>query len=119
MLEEIIKSQCGAVRIHSSGDFYSRQYLSKWLTIADALPHVHFYAYTKSVDMLKQYDNVLPDNMTIIYSFGGTQDHLINTEVDRHARVFEKGTMPMDYAYANNNDHIALANNHKIGLINH
>lgn len=36
------------VRIHESGDFYSQEYADKWSEIAEALPHVRFYCYTKS-----------------------------------------------------------------------
>jgi hypothetical protein len=36
------------VRIHVSGDFYSAAYVQKWIEIAQACPHVVFYAYTRS-----------------------------------------------------------------------
>lgn len=35
------------VRLHESGDFYAQQYISAWHTIATALPHFTFYAFTK------------------------------------------------------------------------
>ena len=35
------------VRIHESGDFHSQQYILAWHTIATALPHFTFYAFTK------------------------------------------------------------------------
>lgn len=41
------------VRIHESGEFYSQGYLDKWTTIAEALPEVTFYTYTKR---LKDWD---------------------------------------------------------------
>jgi Gene product 88 len=37
-----------AVRIHSSGDFYSEQYIAFWRRIIEALPDVSFWAYTRS-----------------------------------------------------------------------
>lgn len=74
-----------AVRIHDAGDFYSLDYLNAWVLIAQATPDVLFYAYTKEVAMVKEV--VLPSNFAILFSKGGTQDHLIN-ENDRHAEVF-------------------------------
>ena len=35
------------VRIHESGDFYSQEYLDKWVEIARKNPSIVFYAYTK------------------------------------------------------------------------
>lgn len=41
------KKEVKAVRIHESGDFYSQEYLDKWVKIAKQLPDVKFYAFTK------------------------------------------------------------------------
>lgn len=75
-----------SVRIHDSGDFFSEQYFLLWLDIAKENPHVFFYAYTKEVAMVKKHE--LPENFVIIFSMGGTQDHLVDKEKDRHADVF-------------------------------
>ena len=45
------------VRIHDAGDFYSPAYLDKWVDIATALPHIRFYAYTKSHDFFGLFLN--------------------------------------------------------------
>jgi hypothetical protein len=37
-----------AVRIHESGDFYSQEYLDKWVRVAKAMPKLIFFAFTKS-----------------------------------------------------------------------
>lgn len=74
------------VRIHDSGDFFSSDYFELWLQITVENPQVFFYAYTKEVEMVKRYE--LPNNFVIIYSMGGTQDHLVDKENDRHADVF-------------------------------
>jgi hypothetical protein len=42
-----IKKPFTAFRIHASSEFYSQIYIDKWLTIAQALPHIRFYAFTK------------------------------------------------------------------------
>jgi hypothetical protein len=75
-----------SVRVHDSGDFFTEQYFLLWLDIAKENPHVFFYAYTKEVAMVKKHE--LPDNFVIIFSMGGTQDHLVDKEKDRHADVF-------------------------------
>ena len=79
-----------AVRMHDAGDFFSRQYLDDWMTIAEWVPDVLFYAYTKEVSMTKARlaERGLPDNVRILFSTGGLEDHLIDPDVDRHADVF-------------------------------
>jgi len=77
------------IRIHDSGDFFSDDYLRVWLRICHARPGVNFYAYTKEVDRFRRL--VEPDpqpNFLWVYSYGGTQDHLLDPRVDRVADVF-------------------------------
>ena len=119
MLTEIDKKKTKAVRIHSSGDFYNKSYLNKWIKIAENRPEITFYAYTKSLHLFKEHGkNIkLPKNLVIIYSFGGKLDHLIK-KTDRYAIVYT-GELPKGYSYANDNDHVALAKNKKIALLKH
>lgn len=63
MVSEIRKSKVKVFRIHESGDFYSDSYVMKWHSIAQQLPDVHFYGYSKKfnlymVDILNRLDNV-------------------------------------------------------------
>ena len=81
-----IREGGAAVRIHDSGDFFSREYLLGWIGLAQMFPDILFYAYTKEVALLRTVD--LPDNFLVIFSMGGKQDHLIDPDVDRHADVF-------------------------------
>jgi hypothetical protein len=69
MISEIIKSKAvkkyGMFRIHESGDFYSQEYLNKWIAICKKLPNVTFLAFTKSF----QLDfSECPKNMQIVWS---------------------------------------------------
>lgn len=51
------------VRIHESGDFYSREYAEKWIAIARELPSVTFLAYSKSIPF---FDGLtLPENFIL------------------------------------------------------
>jgi len=46
--DELRSTPIETVRIHESGDFYSQEYVNKWIQIAYDNPAVIFYAYTKS-----------------------------------------------------------------------
>lgn len=119
MQKEILAKKAQVVRIHDSGDFYSREYLMKWFWIMESLPAVKFYAYSKSLPLFK--GEKLPANFTLIKSEGGKRDDLIDPSVDRHARIFktEAELIAEGYANASENDLIAIGNNPKIGLIAH
>ena len=69
MSDEINKKRPDYVRVHDSGDYYSKQYLYKWLAIALNFPNVKFYSYTNCVKMFKS--TKLPDNYDIIFSDSG------------------------------------------------
>lgn len=109
------------IRIHDAGDFYSCAYLIKWIEVAAANPNIKFYAYTKSVSLLKSQAN-LPENFKVIYSYGGLEDAMIDPETDRHARIFasKEELLAAGYVNAMDNDTVACDNpNHRIGLVAH
>lgn len=116
---EIKKSKADLIRIHDSGDFYSAEYLSKWIKVAELNPTVQFYAYTKMVEMVK--GSILPKNLIIIFSLGGKQDHLIDRQKDRHSRVFEslEQLQSAGYIDTSHDDTNALKDNPKVGLVYH
>lgn len=118
-IAELTKLKPDLVRIHDAGDFYSREYLAKWIAIAIAMPDVKFYAYTKMVQLVK--NTVLPDNLMIIFSQGGKQDLLINPNTDRHSRVFEtvKELKAAGYVNASDDDMLASTINKRVGLVYH
>ena len=119
---EIKKKKADAIRIHDSGDFYSKEYLEKWVTIANDNPKVKFYAYTKSIPLF--IGKELPSNMDIIFSTGSKKDELINFETHRHAKIFnsEEELQEAGYINASKIDFYATkfySSNKKIGLIYH
>lgn len=107
------------LRIHDSGDYYSKKYLEKWLSIIRMFPEITFYSYTKIIPLFKK--KVLPTNFMVIYSLGGKYDHLINTNNERHAKIFldKKSLEKEKYIDASSNDLNALTDNLKVGLIYH
>lgn len=78
--ESIIKNiskNINKVRIHSSGDFFSGQYLRAWLTVARSMPRLKFYCYSKSLDLFG-INVSIPDNFFLTASMGGKRDDLIH-----------------------------------------
>ena len=86
MNAEIRKKKPDYVRVHDSGDYYSRAYLKKWIDIANSNPNVRFYSYTNMVDMILKTS--LPSNYDIIFSDSGKQKHLIDERKHRHTKIF-------------------------------
>ena len=122
MNEEIAKKKPDYVRVHDSGDYYSRAYLDKWLDVAEQNPNVRFYSYTNSVDMLK--NAALPVNYDIIFSDSGKQKHLIDERNDRHTRIFHSHDELIAAGYVDSSKYDLMAtkwynSNNKIGLIFH
>jgi len=111
------------VRIHDAGDFYSIEYYNRWKSIMSHFENndrVSFYAYTKQVAMFQS--EILPSNFTLIFSFGGKQDHLIDTSKHRHARVFEsiEALQAAGYVDGTEDDMVAAVGVlNKIGLVYH
>jgi hypothetical protein len=119
---EIILKEPDYIRVHDSGDYYSREYLNKWIEIAKLNPDVRFYSYTNSIQLLKDAD--LPDNFDVIFSSSGKQASLINKDVDRHSEIFKTESELLDNGYvdASKIDLYATRwfnDNNKIGLIYH
>ena len=86
MNAEIRKKKPDYVRVHDSGDYYSRAYLKKWIDIANSNPNVRFYSYTNMIDMMLKTS--LPSNYDIIFSDSGKQKHLIDETKHRHTKIF-------------------------------
>ncbi len=82
LLSELPKN-AGIVRLHVSGDFYSKVYLRGVLLAAKQTPQVRWYAYTKSlhlwedVPMKDPQNGVVTDNVFLTASIGGKHDALI------------------------------------------
>ena len=122
MNTEIKSKKADFVRIHDSGDYYSKAYLDKWLKIAIHNPNVKFYSYTNMVEMFK--NTILPDNFDVIYSNSGKQKHMIDRNTDRHTEIFKSKDelIAAGYANASENDLNATKwfnTTNKVGLIYH
>tara|TARA_Y100000385_G_C13083836_1_gene635361 strand:+ start:1456 stop:2061 length:606 start_codon:yes stop_codon:yes gene_type:complete len=122
MYNEIVKKRPDYVRVHDSGDYYSKAYLKKWIDIALLFPEVKFYSYTNSVLMLKKAD--LPSNFDVIFSDSGKQRNHIDAIHDRHTKIFksEADLEAAGYANASKIDLYATKwfnKTNKVGLVFH
>jgi hypothetical protein len=74
------------VRIHDSGDFYSKIYLEKWLEIAKEFPNIFFYGYTKQLGFVN-IKNV-PANFKLIQSKGSRNDKFLEKLIFIKSKYF-------------------------------
>jgi hypothetical protein len=74
-MAELILSQLPVdvkiVRIHASGDFFSKKYFMAWLKVAESRTDIQFFGYTKILPFVRA---TKPDNFRLVYSFGGKMD---------------------------------------------
>lgn len=80
-----------AVRIHSHGEFFHRDYWKAWLSIASSTPTNLYYCYTKAVPWYLDswIAGEIPPNFRVTLSRGGTHDHLIDLHGLKEAVVVE------------------------------
>lgn len=122
-LDKLLAKNKGKVviRIHDSGDFYNRVYAETWLSICKHYENndrIVFYTYTKMIKMMKALAK--PSNLTIIYSYGGLQDQLIDAEQDHNARVFSSLDDLLKAGYIDaSQDDLTFLLTKKIGLVYH
>ena len=123
MIKEIKKKKAEYVRVHDSGDYYSKEYLLKWFEIAERMPHIKFYSYTNNVNQIKSIKNI-PSNYDFIFSDGGKQKRLIDKIKDRHSKVFKSVKELIKAGYKDAHDYDLYAtkwfnNSNKVGLVYH
>jgi len=75
------------IRLHSSGDFYSKKYIAKWMEVIVAHPKLVFYAYTKSMKLFEGME--LPSNFVMIQSEGTINDSKYLDYKKPFARIFK------------------------------
>ena len=122
MNAEILKKKPDYVRVHDSGDYYSKAYLNKWIEIANDNPNVRFYSYTNMIEMM--LTTSLPSNYDIIFSDSGKQKHLIDERKHRHTKIFstQGDLISAGYTDASSVDLMATKwfnDTNKVGLVFH
>jgi len=117
-----IPSDCKAIRIHASGDFFNQAYFDMWIELAKSNPSVEFWAYTKSIQYWVNRLEQIPFNFILTASYGGRQDDLIEKHNLKNVKVYPSlGDLPSERPVDINDDwarlpHInfALLDNMKI-----
>ena len=64
------------IRVHSSGDYYSKEYFMAWVRVAYLRPDITFFGYSKHLDYVT-FENK-PSNFKLVYSFGSLDDNRYN-----------------------------------------
>jgi hypothetical protein len=123
MIKDILSKKAEFVRVHDSGDYYSKEYLLKWFKIAELLPDVKFYSYTNNINMIKKLKSI-PSNFDFIFSDSGKQSHLINEKTDRHTKIFKSLSELKKAGYKDSSNYDLYAtkwfnDSKKVGLIFH
>ena len=123
MVNEIKKKKVDFLRVHDSGDYYSKEYLLKWFKIAELLPDVKFYSYTNNINMIKKLKSI-PSNFDFIFSDSGKQSYLINEKTDRHTKIFKSLSELKKAGYKDSSNYDLYAtkwfnDSKKVGLIFH
>jgi len=77
-IETSIPKTAKVIRLHTSGDFFSYDYMLAWYKVAQNNPKLIIYAYTKQVSFLLKLRKLgLPKNLRIVCSYGSDSDRLI------------------------------------------
>lgn len=87
LLYASIPKRAHIIRVHVGGDFFIPEYFMAWMEAARRLPHIVFYAYTKSLQHWVKYQALVPGNFVLTASRGGRHDHLIDKHNLREAVV--------------------------------
>ena len=122
MNAEILKKKPDYIRVHDSGDYYSKAYLNKWIEVAIHNPNVRFYSYTNMIDMMLKTS--LPSNYDIIFSDSGKQKNLIDERKHRHTKIFKSNSDLAEAGYIDSSSIDLMAtkwfsDNHRVGLVFH
>lgn len=89
LIAKSIPPSASVIRIHVGGDFFNKDYMKAWIAVANLLPHITFYAYTKSVNywVELQAEVGIPANFKLNASRGGRHDNMIDTYNLKYAEV--------------------------------
>jgi hypothetical protein len=119
------KKHLRAIRFNDSGDIWGEGYWGVIKALCKECPDVQFYAYTKQIVFVLEKQNIegeVPKNLTIVFSYGGKNDSLINPSIHRHSKVFESRAALRAEGYSDGTHTDRLAANPnilKIGLVVH
>lgn len=82
-----IPKDAKCIRIHVSGDMFTKNYFLAWCYVASERPDILFYCYTKSIPFVIKCKDAIPGNLKITCSYGGNYDNLIDEHNLKRAYV--------------------------------
>lgn len=102
--KNFVKTVCGMLqnynakffRIHSSGDFYSLEYLKKWIDICKTFPSIQFLAFTKAYNHIIDCITEIPENLTIIFSLSPFISHDEKEKIKQQAKILSLSIATID-----------------------
>ena len=103
VIKASIPSNAEVIRIHVAGDFYNQRYFDAWVEVARMMPHIRFYAYTKSLEYWVNRLDLIPSNLALTASLGGKQDYLADVYNLKTAKIVwspeqaEKNNLEIDH----------------------
>ena len=108
----------GIIRIHDSGDFFSKAYLEAWLIVIRRFPHLLFYAYTKSAPLFDGMD--IPENFRVTFSMGGKFDSRVSKDAPISMILKDESELEtFTMVDGNDSDLPAILGLKRIGLVYH
>lgn len=121
LIDRSIPEDARIIRVHASGgDFLTLEYLQAWMDVAAMYPDIKFYGYTKALPYYLQMKDMLPENLRLTPSRGGTCDHLIDEHGLFEARVVNHPDEAKKLGWPIDHDDIhAMAGDHSFCLLIH
>lgn len=118
LISNALPKNADVIRVHSSGDFFNKNYFQAWMIVAELNPDMIFYAYTKSIHLIDGVN--IPNNFKLNASYGGRYDDLIEKLNLKHVKVFfsEEEAEEQGYELDHTDEH-AFKSNKSFGLLLH
>ena len=115
LINESLPERVEVVRIHSSGDFFSREYFNAWIKVASDNPEIQFFGYTKGIQYVSENK---PENFNLVYSYGGKLDSRVTSDIPVCYVVDKeyKGDLPLPCEVTESGDYFAILQGKSFGL---
>jgi hypothetical protein len=76
LISDSLPKRSTMIRVHVSGDYFSRAYMMAWIHVAWANPDRTFYGYSKSIPTWIALKGSIPPNLVLTASLGGKYDQM-------------------------------------------
>jgi hypothetical protein len=101
IINENLPKNVKVIRIHSSGDFFNKEYFNAWVKVCELNPGLTVYGYTKILDYVKADK---PINFKLVYSIGGIDDNKLSGDVPSCKVILKNELTSLPIICANKTD---------------